>query len=112
MIGGFYALYVAIGAATVCMMWVTICAHVVLLMPWSVEGGRANHLSVLFMQPAAASEREKERISLDGVAPGMRAEAVLVAGAVFALGFLTIALALARAEPLPARGVCQSPRPC
>lgn len=95
MIGGFAGLYAATGNAFVCALWMSIAAHVVLLMPWSVAGGRANHTSVLFLQAAAMSERERERINLDGVTTRQRYEAAVVVAAVFALAFVAVALAVA-----------------
>src|SRR5690349_5898673 len=91
MIGGFAGLYAATGNPFVCALWMSIAAHVVLLMPWSVAGGRANHTSVLFLQPAAMSERERARINLDGVTTGQRFEAAVVVAAVFTLAFVAVA---------------------
>jgi hypothetical protein len=77
-IGGFAGIYTATGNPFACAAWASLTAHVVLLMPWRVDGGRANHTSVLFGQPVAMSEREKAQIIVDGVTPGPRREAALV----------------------------------
>jgi hypothetical protein len=94
-IAGFAGLYAATGAPANCAIWASLSAHVVLLMPWRVDGGRANHTSVLFVQPVALSEREKAQINVDGVTPRQRLEAALVVAVVFALAFVALALALA-----------------
>jgi hypothetical protein len=94
MIGGFAGLYAATGNPFVCVLWASITAHIVLLIPWSVDGGRANHTSVLFLQPVAMSDSERERINLDGVTAGQRGEAAAVVATVFALMLAALALAL------------------
>ena len=94
-IGGFAGLYAATGNPAICAIWASLSAHVVLLMPWRVDGGRANHTSVLFAQPVAVSEREKAQINVDGVTPRQRLEAALVVAVVFALTLVALALVLA-----------------
>jgi hypothetical protein len=95
-IGGFAGLYAATGNAAICALWASLCAHVVLLLPWHVDGGgRANHTSVLFAQPVAMSEREKAQINLDGITLRQRLEAALVVAVVFALMLVALALVLA-----------------
>jgi hypothetical protein len=61
-------------------------------MPWRLDGGRANHTSVLFARPVAMPEREKAQINVDGVTSRQRCGAALVVAAVF--GFLLVSLAL------------------
>ena len=95
MIGGFAGLYAATGNPFVCALWASTTAHLALLIPWSVDGGgRANHTSVLFLQPVAMSERDRERINLAGVTAAQRGEAAAVVATVFALLLATVVLAL------------------